>query len=149
MKKINLIAMKYIILLLFYSQINAQEITPKNIIENFFEAFHKKDTASLKNNCHKEVILQTISNKNESSKLIHDQFSNFLKSIAGIPNTMTLQEKILDYKVEIDGDLAHVWTPYEFYINEKLSHFGVNSFTLIKESGQWKIIHLIDTRKKK
>lgn len=140
--------MKYFLLFLFCIQLNAQEITPKNIIENFFVAFHKKDTISLKNNCHKEVILQTVSSKNVESKLVNDKLSNFLKSIAGIPNTMTFQEKILEYTIEIDGDLAHVWTPYEFYVNGKLSHIGANSFTLIKESGQWKIIYLIDTRRK-
>ncbi|HOD10564.1 MAG TPA: nuclear transport factor 2 family protein, partial [Flavobacterium sp.] len=41
-----------------------------------------------------------------------------------------------------------VWTPYEFYVNEKLSHSGVNAFTLFKENEKWKIIHLIDTRRK-
>jgi hypothetical protein len=44
--------------------------------------------------------------------------------------------------------MAHAWTPYEFYINGKLSHKGVNAFTLYKDDGQWKIVHLIDTRRK-
>jgi hypothetical protein len=45
--------------------------------------------------------------------------------------------------------MANVWTPYEFYINEKLSHIGVNSFTLLLENNIWKIVHIIDTRRKK
>jgi hypothetical protein len=46
--------------------------------------------------------------------------------------------------------MANAWTSYEFYINGKLSHKGVNSFTLFKESEDlgWKIVHLIDTRRK-
>jgi hypothetical protein len=44
--------------------------------------------------------------------------------------------------------MAHVWAPYEFYINDKLSHTGVNTFTLFKEKDIWKIIYLIDTRRK-
>ena len=52
-------------------------------------------------------------------------------------------------KIEVDGNLAHVWTPYEFYVNGNLSHKGVNSFTLFKESLDWQIIHLIDTRRRK
>jgi len=59
-----------------------------------------------------------------------------------------LFEKLLDYKIQIDGPLAHVWTPYEFYVNGKLSHSGVNSFTLFKEKDAWQIIHIIDTRRK-
>ena len=75
-------------------------------------------------------------------------FLDFLKSIASIPATMKFEERILEYKIESDNFLAHVWTPYEFYLNGKLSHKGVNSFTLIKENEKWKIVHVIDTRNK-
>jgi hypothetical protein len=62
---------------------------------------------------------------------------------------MKFEERILNYNVQIDGNLAHVWTPYEFYINDQLSHIGTNSFTLYNDNGKWQIIHLIDTRRKK
>ena len=52
------------------------------------------------------------------------------------------------FDIKIDGNLASVWTPYEFYVNDTLSHIGANSFTMIKENNQWLIIHLIDTRRK-
>jgi hypothetical protein len=55
----------------------------------------------------------------------------FYKSIASIPNEMKFQEKLLSLSIQIDVAMAHAWTPYEFYINEKLSHKGVNAFTLI------------------
>jgi hypothetical protein len=42
--------------------------------------------------------------------------------------------------------MAHAWTPYEFYVNGKLSHKGVNAFTFFKKDNSWKIVHLIDTR---
>jgi hypothetical protein len=81
---------------------------------------------------------------------LEDQSNDdFLKSIVSIPANMKFEERILQYKVEIDGNLAHVWTPYEFYINEKFSHRGANSFTLYNDNGKWQIIHLIDTRRKK
>ena len=78
-----------------------------------------------------------------------EKASEFFKSIASVPNNVTLLEKITDYKVQIDGNMAHVWTPYEFYVNGQLSHIGVNSFTMVKEpNGEWKIVHIIDTRRK-
>ncbi|NJM79889.1 MAG: hypothetical protein HC854_10245 [Flavobacterium sp.] len=80
--------------------------------------------------------------------MVTQKYSDFLKSISSIPVTMTFEERILEYKIETDGLLAHVWTPYEFYVNDKLSHKGVNSFTLIKENETWKIVHVIDTRNK-
>ena len=44
--------------------------------------------------------------------------------------------------------MAHVWAPYEFWYNGEFSHCGVNSFQLFKEEDTWKIIYLIDSRRK-
>ncbi|WP_396142216.1 nuclear transport factor 2 family protein [Flavobacterium sp.] len=138
-----------IILFLIYFPLNAQDLDPKKVIEDFFIAFHAKDTITLKEWCHPEIIMQTIANSKEGNKIDTNEFSAFLKSIASIPLNMKFEERVLNYNVQIDGNLAHVWTPYEFYINDQLSHIGANSFTLYNDNGKWQIIHLIDTRRKK
>lgn len=127
----------------------AQEKTPKAIVDDFFTAFHAKDTLALRELCHPEIVLRTVANTKEGNKLKDDKFDEFLNSIATIPANLKIFEKLIDYKVEIDGNLAHVWTPYEFYVNDKLSHIGANAFTLYNDNGKWQIIHLIDTRRKK
>lgn len=48
----------------------------------------------------------------------------------------------------IDGNLASVWTDYKFYIDDQFSHCGVNSFQLFKGKDGWKVIYIIDTRRK-
>jgi hypothetical protein len=138
-----------IILFFIYFPLNAQDLDPKKVIEDFFIAFHAKDTITLKEWCHPEIIMQTIANTKEGNKIETNEFSAFLKSIASIPVNMKFEERVLNYNVQIDGNLAHVWTPYEFYINDQLSHIGANSFTLYNDNGKWQIIHLIDTRRKK
>lgn len=110
-------------------------------------AFHAKDTIKLKAICSNKIILQTIKEHKNGAKLSNELVSEFFKSIATIPNNVKFEEKILSYFIQIDGSMAHAWTPYEFYINDKLSHNGVNAFTLFKEDQVWKIIYLIDTRK--
>ena len=144
MKKILIIAIVLVSNLIF-----AQEKTPKVIVEDFFIAFHTKDTVALRELCHPEIVLRTVANTKEGYKLEAENFDDFLKSIATIPANLKIFEKLIDYKVEIDGNLAHVWTPYEFYVNDKLSHIGANAFTLYNDNGKWQIIHLIDTRRKK
>ena len=144
MKKILIIAIFLVSNLIF-----AQEKTPKVIVEDFFIAFHTKDTVALRELCHPEIVLRTVANTKEGYKLEAENFDDFLKSIATIPANLKIFEKLIDYKVEIDGNLAHVWTPYEFYVNDKLSHIGANAFTLYNDNGKWQIIHLIDTRRKK
>ena len=138
-----------IIIVLVSNLIFAQEKTPKAIVEDFFIAFHTKDTVALRELCHPEIVLRTVANTKEGNKLKDDKFDEFLNSIATIPANLKIFEKLIDYKVDIDGNLAHVWTPYEFYVNDKLSHIGANAFTLYNDNGKWQIIHLIDTRRKK
>jgi hypothetical protein len=126
----------------------AQENTPKNTVDDFFMAFHAKDTLKLKQLCHTTIVMRTIATTKDGNKLVVENFDNFLKSISSIPTDLKIFEKLIDYKVEIDGNLAHVWTPYEFYVNDKLSHIGANAFTLYNHNGKWQIIHLIDTRRR-
>jgi hypothetical protein len=128
---------------------NAQKQEVQKTMEYFFEGFHQKDTVKIKSVCATNIILQSI---NESvikgNKLSNETAKEFYKSIASIPANIKFQEKILSCTIQIDGAMAHIWAPYEFYLNGKLSHSGVNTFTLFKEKDTWKIIYLIDTRRK-
>lgn len=126
-----------------------QQQDVQKVIESFFEGFHQKDTVKLKSVCSDKIILQSISeSKTKGNKLSDETAKEFYKSIATIPSSLKFNEKILSYNIQIDGSMAHVWAPYEFYVNDKLSHSGVNTFTLFKEKDTWRIIYLIDTRRK-
>lgn len=138
-----------IFLLVIGFSAHAQKQDVQKNIELFFEAFHQKDSVKLKSVCSDKMILQSISeSKTKGNKLSDETAKEFYKSIASIPSNVKFQEKILSYNIQIDGSMAHVWAPYEFYLNDKLSHSGVNTFTLFKENDVWKIIYLIDTRRK-
>lgn len=138
----------FLLILIFSISVNAQNQEVQKTIETFFEAFHAKDTIKLKSICSDKIILQSIQENAKGGKLSDEVASEFYKSIASIPANFNFQEKILSYSIQVDGTMAHAWTPYEFYINDKLSHKGVNAFTLFKENDVWKIIYCIDTRRK-
>lgn len=128
---------------------NAQKQDVQKTIQIFFEGFHQKDTIKIQSVCSATIILQSISESAaKGNKLSDETAKEFYKSIASIPSSIKFQEKILSYNIQIDGSMAHVWAPYEFYLNDKLSHSGINTFTLFKEKDIWKIIYIIDTRKK-
>ena len=135
-------------LLLWFSSVEAQNQEVQKTIETFFEGFHSRDTLVLQSVCSKKLILQSIKEGAEGNKLTDEQPNEFFKSIASIPNDIQYLEKILSYSIQIDGSMAQVWTPYEFYVNDKLIHKGVNVFTLFKEKESWKLIYLLDTRRK-
>ena len=143
MKKVLLL-----ILVLFFQFSFAQESEIQMTIGKFFNAFHQRDSIALKKVCSENLVLHSISESEKGSKFSIQKASDFYKSIATIPLSMKFEEKILSFKVQIDGSMAHVWTPYEFYVNDKLSHSGVNSFQLYKENDGWKVVYIIDTRRK-
>lgn len=51
----------------------------------------------------------------------------------------TMRERIWNPDVRVHGSIATVWTPYDFWIDGKLSHCGVDAFDLIKSGEGWKI----------
>ncbi|ESU28256.1 hypothetical protein FLJC2902T_16040 [Flavobacterium limnosediminis JC2902] len=128
---------------------NAQKLEVENTIKTFFVGFHAKDTVKIKSVCSEKMILQSIIEGQKGTRFEEEKPSEFYKSFSTFPADLKFEEKILSYNIQIDGKMAHAWTPYEFYVNGKLSHSGVNAFTLFKENETWKIVHLIDTRRKK
>ncbi|MFN3968737.1 nuclear transport factor 2 family protein [Flavobacterium sp.] len=138
-----------LILLLFFGfSGQAQNAEVQKTIETFFEGFHAKDTVKIKSTCSEKLILQSITESPKGNKFSEEVPKEFLLSMATIPAELKFEERILSYNIQVDGTMAHAWTPYEFYINGKLSHKGVNAFTLFKDVSGWKIVHLIDTRRK-
>ncbi|TBW26667.1 nuclear transport factor 2 family protein [Gramella sp. KN1008] len=133
-----------------FSQMNGSTGTPEQLVKDFFVAFHAQDTVTLKKFAHEGARLQSVSIDAEgNTNLTTDDYSKFLKSIASIPADATFEERIHEYRVEENGSLATVTTPYTLYFNGNLYHCGVNSFQLVKFKGEWKIVYLIDTRTKK
>lgn len=128
---------------------DSDEIDVKKTVIKFFDAFHKQDSIAIKELVSKDLKLQSIGKSKEGfTQLRNEEFSAFLKSIVSIPKDQKFEEKLLDFKIRVDGDMANAWTPYEFWFNGKFSHCGVNSFQLVKLEGVWKIIYLIDTRRR-
>lgn len=147
MKKLQLFG-----ILLFGIIISAQETEQQEVqktIDAFFEGFHKQDSLAIKGTVDNGVILQTIAKDSLGMDYVKTQdFSKFIQNIVSIPKTMKFQETLKSYSIQVDGPMANAWTAYEFHVNDKFSHCGVNSFQLVKKNEAWKIVYLIDTRRK-
>jgi hypothetical protein len=50
-----------------------------------------------------------------------------------------LQERMWNPEVRIQGLIATMWAPYDFWIDGKFSHCGIDAFDLIKTEEGWKI----------
>lgn len=120
----------------------------RQVIHQFFDAMRNTDTARLRKLLTPNVIFQTIrSHRDGTVTTDNESVDAFLKSIA-LLKVGQADERIEFSSIQIDNNLAAVWTPYQFYFNGQFSHCGVNSFTLVRSSSQWKIHYIVDTRRK-
>lgn len=55
-------------------------------------------------------------------------------------------ERIWNTKLLEHGSIAIVWADYDFHLNGKFSHCGIDSFNLLKTAAGWKIAAVTDTR---
>jgi hypothetical protein len=55
-------------------------------------------------------------------------------------------ERIWNTKELEHGAVAVVWAEYDFHLNGKFSHCGIDSFSLLKTAAGWKIASLSYTR---
>lgn len=122
----------------------------RQTIETMFEGFHKGDTTMMRSVMHKDIILQTAFTTKQGKDILKDDKGpqNFLNAVANRPTEQKWDERLLEFNIQIDGNMANAWVPYEFYLNEQFSHCGVNCFQLFRDSGEWKVIYLIDSRRR-
>lgn len=119
----------------------------KYCINRFFEGLEKQDTVKLKEALYDELSLKTIVEniQEKKEKFVIESKEDLIKIVAK-KRSVTIKEKLLSWEIHVDGRLASVWTPYEFYINKQPSHRGANNFQLVKTDKGWKIFSIVDTR---
>jgi len=148
--------MKRLILLIFllnchlsFSQVAEDDEAAQQLIENFFDAFHKQDSIALKSFAHPEIKMHSVAiDAAGDTSLSIEEYSEFIKYLVSIPASTDFEEKLHEFEININGMIATVSTTCSFYVNNELSHCGVNTFQLMKSNGNWKIIYLVDTRSK-
>lgn len=124
------------------------EDSVKKVITDMFTAMKNSDTVLLRSVFTDSSIFQTIARDRQgNTRILNQQPGDFVRSIGSLPKGAA-DERITFGNVSVDGPLASVWTPYSFYYNGKFSHCGANSFQLSRLNGTWKIIYIVDTRRR-
>ena len=139
--------MKALLFLLISSFSFAQDVSEKEVvkpIESLFNAMKSADSIGVKNAFSGSAMMQTFG-KNQEIRT--DKVEDFAKQV-GASQAGDLDERFTISKILVDGNMASVWVPYQFYYKGNFSHCGVNSFQLAKINNEWKIQYIIDTRRK-
>ena len=150
--------MKKILFLLtflgFFQTVFAQtedEKAVKAVVVQLFEGMQKHDSTMIRACFHPSARMQSIGINRKTGNIemtTENSIDGFVKSIGSLPATSKIEERVLNYEIRLDAQMATAWTPYEFYVNEKRSHCGVDAFQFFKTEKGWKITTIADTRRK-
>lgn len=125
--------------------------TPRAVIDKLWEAMRAKNFETIRALFTAEAQLVSIEKprdgggKGTSPQTRVLTVETFAKTVADT-NAPVFNEKMPQPKIEVLGDLATVSGRYTFYIGDKFSHCGTNTFNLVRtpEAG-WRIIYAVST----
>ena len=138
----------------FFQTVLAQsedEKAVKTVVTQLFDGMQKHDSTMIRACFHPSARMQSIGINRKTGNIemtTENSIDGFVKSIGSLPATSKIEERVLNYEVRIDAQMATVWTPYEFYLNGNRSHCGVDAFQFFKTDKGWKILTIADTRRK-
>lgn len=124
------------------------EDSVRSAIRHLFDGMKNADTKLFRSAFSDSAVLQTITrNKEGKTIVVNEDLDAFVGFIATLKKD-SADERVRFETIKIDGPLAIVWAPYTFYHNGQFSHCGVDAFQLVRMEGGWKIVYLIDTRRR-
>jgi Putative lumazine-binding len=126
-----------------FSQTKAEKKAVEAVVNSLFDAMRSGDSALVRRIFTPETQLCTAAEGAKPWSCTPGE--SFIRAI-GSPHKEVWDERISHLKIEIDGPLATAWMKYDFYLDQKYLHKGVDAMTLYRSADGWKIIWLADTR---
>lgn len=107
------------------------------VVNDFFLTMEKKDSVGFNNLFLEDAYAYSTRQTGDStitrSSVLKARFSKDQLKERLRPEEIT---------IHVNDNLAAVWAPYDFWVNDELSHCGYEVFTLIKNNSEWKIASL-------
>ena len=114
-------------------------------VQSLFDALGERDTELLTAILHPDILMHSVERSAAGERSASTStLDGMVARLEADGPRMT--ERMWDPEVRISGDLATVWTPYDFYVGEDLSHCGADAFILMRDGGDWQITSLSWTR---
>jgi hypothetical protein len=148
------IACSALLLAMTLAPLRAQTPAPGNaeqevraVISRMFDAMRARDTLALRAVFDSGARLIGTSMRNGVPEVDITPIGDFIRIVATAAPGQLLDERLQNTEVKVSDNLASVWTDYKFYVGERFSHCGVDTFHLAKGVDGWKIVALADTRR--
>lgn len=115
-------------------------------VERLFEGMRTADSALVRSAFHPDAVLIGTEDREGNPATRVNPIDGFVRAVGGA--TGEWHEPFWDWELQIEENLASVWTRYAFYFNGEFSHCGVDAFLLARSEDGWKIVSLADTRQR-
>ncbi len=148
MKKITLLVILQLGCLGMHVRAQTATDSVKAVIHQLFTAMIQAEEKALLDCFSDSAILQTITKAADGSFITQNESVAEFAAFIAKESKGNADERIQFETLKIDGPLAIAWTPYQFYYKGVFSHCGVNSFQCLRTNKGWKIIYLVDTRRR-
>ena len=113
-------------------------------VHAFFEAMATRDTARLRATLLPDARVLPVEERGGTTEYQWRSDAELARTLAA--SGPTLLERMWDAEVRIDGPIATVWTPYDFYVDGAFSHCGTDAFQLVLTPEGWRIATVMYTR---
>ena len=115
------------------------------VIQTLFRGMRSADTLLVRSTLHTDARIVAIDSREgrRGSRAITPE--EFVAAVGGSEGRW--DERIWSPEIRFDGDLALVWAPYDFHVDGRFSHCGVDGFSLIRTEAGWKIVSIVYTRR--
>jgi hypothetical protein len=106
-------------------------------VRELFRALGSRDLARIEELHLPQALTVTSRSAGESEYPAVRTVPEVLESIGSV--TVPMLERMWDAEVRVDGDIASVWTPYDFWVDGSFSHCGHDAVHLVRVNGSWRI----------
>ncbi len=148
MKKMAVVAFSAsLTLAVFAPGVAAQDdASPLAAVHRMFEGMRSADSAMVRGTLAPDVRFAILDAREGALTIRAQKVDGWVSGIAGSGGAWN--EQIYDVQVMVDGPMASVWAPYTFYVNGAISHCGINSIELLRDTESWKVTQISDTRRR-
>ena len=123
----------------FNGQAYSNEDKIKAVVLKTFAAMKSVDSVALKSCFTSNAMLNVSQIRSEGTIVRELPIVKFVQNVLS-RNVGEMDERVLSWgPIQMDHEIASVWVPYEFYLNGKFSHKGVDIFLFVKIGEEWKI----------
>jgi len=111
------------------------------LIDNFFAAMTARDVDKMQTLMTVDGIIYGYRETPDGLQVVRLTHAAYLENLAS--GEARLVERYWNPEVKVYGRLATAWTPYDFHVDGKLDHCGLNNFSMLQTDDGWVITGVV------